>query len=214
VISALPPPPPRPPGSWPTVPTSSRRIHPGVFIGSGIVVLGIVAAVVWFASQVPGISDDIDQLARGSTAVPLEFDTEETLDWTLFIEPAGASLSGVRFTIVDSSTGEPLELLGAGNFSYSWFGRSGRAIGRVQIPPGSYLLRVEGDATIAIGPNLSGRIWRAFGGAALLGIPLVLGGLATALVSAVRDTRRRTTDAEPPPPSPWSSGEWPVDPGR
>jgi hypothetical protein len=186
-----------------------------VFIGAGIMVFAVMAAVIWFVSQVPRISDDIDRLARSSPALPLEFETQETVDWTLFIEPAGASLSGVRFAIVDTSSGDELVLSGSsGSSSYTWFGRSGRAVGGVRIPPGAYLLRVEGDATIAIGPNPGRSIFRAIGGAALIGIPLLLAGIAVALVSAIRDTRRRTQNAEPPPPSPWSAGEWPADRGR
>lgn len=62
---------------------------------------------------------------------------------------------------------------------------------------------VEGSSTVAVGPGSGGRIFRVIGG--VLGIA----GIVIMIVSAVRDTRRRAENAEPPP-SPWSSGEWPA----
>jgi len=177
--------------------------------------LGLVAATVWFVARIPAIAEDLRALEESTTAQPLEFDLTEPVDWTLFIQPSSESLSGVRFAIVDVDSGEEVLLTGSpGSFTYNWFGQSGRAVARADIPPGRYRLVVEGEVTIAIGPNPSGGILWAVGGAALIGIPLVLGGIAVAVVSFVRDTRRRTAEAEPPPPSPWSAGEWPADHGR
>jgi hypothetical protein len=196
------------------VPVERHRLHRGVFVGSTLALVGLIAATVWFVVRVPAIADDLRSLEESTAAQPLEFEVTESVDWTLFIQPSSESLSGVRFAIVDVGSGDEIPLTGSpGSFTYNWFGRSGRAIARADIPPGRYRLVVGGGATIAIGPNPSGRILWAVGGAALIGIPLILGGIAVAVVSFVRDTRRRTVDAEPPPPSPWSAGEWPADRG-
>jgi hypothetical protein len=216
VTSALPPPPDRPIPPPPTSPGSPTklRLHPGVFIGAGLVLLGVIAGSLWFASRMPGISNEIDRLQRSNTRLPLEFEIEEAVEWTIFVEPSNVSLSGVRYAIVDLVTGEEVPVSSAGNTRYAWFGRSGRSIGKVEIPAGSYRLPVEGSATVALGSDPTSKIGWAFGGAALIGVPLVAIGLAVAIVSAVRDTRRRAQNAEPGPPSPWSAGEWPADPGR
>ena len=188
-------------------------MHRGIFIGAGLAVFGVIAGVFWFALQMPGISDDIDRLQRSDIDLPLEFEVAQPVVWTLFVEPSSASLSGVRFAVIDVD-GIEMPLDRAGGDSYEWFGRSGRPVAEVELPAGSYRLQVEGTATVAIGSGPGDKLSLALRGAALLGVPLVIGGLALAIVSAVRDTRRRTQNAEPAPPSPWSAGEWPTDPGR
>lgn len=178
-----------------------------------MIVLGVLAGVAWFGSQLPKVSDDLDALRRTSLQGQLEFELDEAVEWTVFVEPSAAALARVRFDIVNVATGEAVPIRrSSSSFSYAWFGRSGRSIARADIPPGVYRVDLEGGVTIAIGESPGSRIAWAFGGAALLGLPLVVGGFAVAIVSAIRDTRQRTRDTEPPPPSPWSAGEWPADP--
>lgn len=213
MISTLPPPPARP------APPARRR-SPGIWIGVALIAVGGLAVVGWLVLALPEMGERADELHRAKMGRPVEFEVvDDVVEWDVFIEPSDRSQSGVRYEIRDADgelvqvgrAGEPGSFLGAsGGSSYSWFGRSGRSIASARLQSGTYRLEVvSGDATIAIGRNPAGAVGRAVGGAAALGLPLILGGTAVAVVSAVRDTRRRNRLAEPPPPSPWSSGEWP-----
>ncbi|MEZ5245074.1 MAG: hypothetical protein R2707_08270 [Acidimicrobiales bacterium] len=199
----LPPPPPRP--------VAPRRpVHRGIWVGIGIVVLGVLSAGAWLFASLPSVSDDIDRFHRASPQVSTEFTIVETVDWDVFIEPSVTSQSGVRYEIVDAG-GRRVPLGRDHGFTYNWFGRSGRSIASVELEPGTYRLRVvDGTASIAVGASPGGKIFRAIGGAVLVGLLLGVPGVVIAVVSAVRDTRRRNRHAEPPPPSPWSAGEWPA----
>ena len=199
----LPPPPPRPV-------VSGRPIHRGVWIGAALGVLGVVAAGVWAIATLPSVSDDIDRLHRASPGAPAEFTVEDAVDWDVFLEPSTLSQSGVRIEVVDER-GDPVPLGNEHGFTYEWFGRSGRSIASVALDPGTYRMRVvEGTATVAVGASPGWAILRAVGGAVLIALLVCGPGVVILVVSAVRDTRRRTRDAEPPPPSPWSAGEWPA----
>lgn len=172
--------------------------------------LGVLAAGGWLIAELPSVSDEIDRFHRASPQRPVEFTVLEPVDWDVFIEPSVSSQSGFRFEIIDSA-GAPVPLGREHGFTYNWFGRSGRSIASVRLAPDTYRAEVvEGDATVAVGPSPGGRILRAIGGAVLIGAALGITGVAIMIVSAVRDTRRRNENAEPPPPSPWSSGEWPA----
>jgi hypothetical protein len=185
-------------------------MHRGIWIGVGLVVLGVLAAGAWLFVSLPSVSDDIDRFHRASPQIPAEFTVVERVEWDVFIEPSVASQSGFRFEIVDAG-GQRVPLGRDHGFTYNWFGRSGRSIASVELDPGTYRVRVvEGTAGVAVGASPGGAILRAVGGALLIGALLGISGLVIAVVSAVRDTRRRNRDAEPPPPSPWSSGEWPA----
>jgi len=203
----LPPPPPRPPAR----PLVARRpIHRGIWIGATILVVGVLAAGAWLFAELPSVSDEIDRFHRASPQLPVEFEVVESVDWDVFIEPSVSSLSGLRFEIVDAS-GDRVRLGSDHGFTYNWFGRSGRSIASVELEPGTYRVEiVEGFSTVAVGRSPGGKIFRAIGGAVLIGALLGVTGVVIMIVSAVRDTRRRTENAEPPPPSPWSSGEWPA----
>ena len=205
----LPPPPPRPPNPQ-LRPVPRRPIHRGIWLGAAILVLGALAAGGWLVAELPSVSDEIDRFHRASPQAPVEFTVREAVDWDVFIEPSVASQSGFRFEILDSG-GARVPLGRDHGFTYNWFGRSGRSIASVRLAPDTYRVEViEGGATVAVGSSPGGRIFRAIGGAILIGAVLGITGIAIMIVSAVRDTRRRNANAEPPPPSPWSSGEWPA----
>lgn len=212
MTSSLPQPPPRAPhGPVPVRPPGRA----GVWVGVVIAVFGVVAAVVWAGVQFVLLDRDIDDLGRATAADPLDFTIEETVGWTLFLEPSEASLSGVHFSVTDTASGAAVTLGPyGGGFSYDTFSHSGRAVATVRFEPGVYRVDVDGPATIAIGPSPAARLAWMVGGGFLIGTPLFVGGVALALMTAVRDTRRRTQEAVPPPPSPWTSGEWPQDPRR
>lgn len=197
-----------PPPSRPSVPR--RPIHRGIWIGTALGVLGVVAAGGWAIVTMPAVSDDIDRFPRASPDAPVEFTVEDAVDWDVFLEPSTLSQSGVRLEVVDER-GDPVPFGNEHGFTYEWFGRSGRSIASVALDPGTYRMRVvEGSATVAVGASPGGAILRALGGAALIALVVAGPGVVILVVSAVRDTRRRTRDAEPPPPSPWSAGEWPA----
>ena len=187
-----------------------RPLHRGVWLGAGILILGVLAAGGWLFVEMPSVSDELDGFHRASREAPVEFTVDERVDWDVFLEPSVASQSGFRFEILDAR-GDRVALGREHGFSYAWFGRSGRSIASVVLEPGTYLMQVvEGTSTVAVGASPGGRIFRAIGGAVLLGVCIGLTGMVIMVVSAVRDTRRRNENAEPPPPSPWSAGEWPA----
>lgn len=207
MTSTLPPPPGRPA-------PERRRRSPGIWIGLGLVALGGIVAVVWIAVTIPAFSDRVDEMHRADISSPAVFEVDEAVSWAVFIEPSSRSQSGLRYQLV-SESGALVSLGRSGGSTYDWFGDSGREIATADLEPGRYRLEVaSGDATLAIGRDPSGVILGAIAGALIVGLPLVLGGAGLAIVSAIRDTRRRTRAAAPPPPSPWSAGEWPAEPGR
>jgi hypothetical protein len=174
------------------------------------VLLGVFATGAWLFAALPSVSDEIDRFHRASPQIPAEFTVADTVDWDVFIEPSAASQSGLRFEIVDRE-GQPVALGRDHGFTYNWFGRSGRSIASVELEPGTYRMQVvDGTQRVAVGPSPGGKIFRVIGGALAVGALLGIPGVVITVVSAVRDTRRRNRDAEPPPPSPWSAGEWPA----
>ena len=178
-----------------------------MWIGVTLVVVGILGALAWAGAQFVLFTRDVGDLQRADDGAPLRFDVAEPVAWTLFVEPGSASLGGVRFGVVEVATDRPVVLdRYDGSFSYDTPSRSGRAVATVALDPGTYRLEVDGPATVAIGSSPAARLGWLFAGAALLGLPLVIGGGVLATVSAIRDTRRRTRQAEAPPPSPWTAG--------
>ncbi len=213
MTSSLPRPPSPPGAAGPRSPESSSRA--GVWVGVVLAIFGVVTALVWVGAQFVLLDRDVDDLERATAAVPLDFEVGSPVRWTLFLEPDEASFSGVRFAVTDTAAGTEVALGPyRGGFSYDTFSHNGRAVATISLDPGVYRLAVEGPVTIAIGPSPAGRVGWMVGGGLLIGAPLLIGGMALALVSAIRDTRRRTQAAMPPAPSPWTSGEWPQDPER
>ncbi|MDG2029037.1 MAG: hypothetical protein P8J50_18210 [Acidimicrobiales bacterium] len=183
----------------------------GVVIG----LLGIGIFAVWLIRTVPEFREDIDAMHRATPGESVDFDVSEPGRWTIFIEPSSASQSGLQYAVFDAD-GDPVSIGRAGSqFSYDWFGDSGRSIAAVDLDPGAYTLEVlAGRHTLAIGRSPGSDMFSTLLGGFLLAAPFVIGGATIAVVSAVRDTRRRTKRADPPAPSAWSSGEWPADSGR
>lgn len=211
MTASLPPPPPPPPSAPAAVVRSGRST---VWIGVSLAILGVVGAIVWAVAQFVLLSRDVGDLGRADTDAPYDFVVDDGgVSWTLFVEPQSASLGRVRFAIVDRDRGTEMALRGyGGSFTYDVPSHSGRAVATVQLPDGSYRLVVEGPVTIAVGPSPASRIGWMIGGGLLIAVPLVVGGGGLALVTAIRDTRRRTAAALPPAPSPWTAGEWPREP--
>jgi len=186
-----------------------------VWVGVGLASLGVLLAVGWLVLTLPDVSDRVDALHRAEDGTSTEFTVDESVSWTVFTEPGSESVLGIRYTLTEVGTGEMVTPRRAGsNFTYAWGSRSGRAVAVVDLEPGTYRLEVQGPVRIAIGPSPGRPLLVAIAGAILVGGSFVLLGIIIGVVSAVRDTRRRKALNEPPPPSPWTAGEWPAEPGR
>ncbi len=183
-----------------------------MWIGGISAAFGVVAVVVWVGWQFLAMSNEVDGFIRSSPESVDEFVIDHQVDWTVFVEPNEASLTGVRFRIWDVEAGRevPLSPYG-GSFSYGFPSHSGRAVATVSLQPGTYAIQVEGDGLeLAVGASPAGRlVWMLVGGL-MIGLPLVIGGGVVAIVSALRQSRRRNRLTAPPQSSAWSSGEWPT----
>jgi hypothetical protein len=207
----LPPPPPR--SAAPAVPAALHRRSPWVFIGIGIIAVGVLAGTMYAGSQVPAFGDRVDALSRIAPDESATVVVAEPVEWDIFIEPSTESLSGSAVQITNTVTGVAVDLRRSGNVSYEWFGRSGRSFARVSLDAGEYVIAARG-AGFALGVDPTEGFRRWIGITSLIMVPLVIGGAVFSLVSSIRDTRRRNENTEPPAPSPWSAGEWPAGPGR
>ncbi len=156
------------------------------------------------------MSDEVDALHRSGVGNASEFVVDEPVDWTVFIEPSNASLSGFRMRIWDVEAGREVSMKPYGRtFSYGFPSHTGRAFATISLDPGTYSMQVEGSGVnLAVGPSPAGHlVWLLVGGLAI-GVPFVLGGIALAIVAALRESRRRNRLAALPPASAWSAGEW------
>ncbi len=173
--------------------------------------VGIIVVVAWVGFQFVRMSDEVDNFVRSGPDQASEFVVDHRVDWTVFVEPDRASLTGVRFRIwdVDASREVTMRPYG-GSFSYGFMSHSGRAIATVSLEPGTYSLQVDGSGLdLALGPSPASRtVWMILGGL-VIGVPMVIGGAVLATVSALRESRRRNRMAAMPPVSTWSAGEWP-----
>lgn len=187
----------------------ARRRPVLVFVGLGVAIAGVLAAVGWLAVHLPDWGEQIDRLQRAEEDAPLQIVLDDPVRWTVFLEPSSSSGIDTTYRVVDDGGAMVAVDRSGDRSSYDWFGRSGRGIGTIELDPGTYVVQVTGPDTIALGPSPSTALGRAVLGAALLGLPLMAAGIATAVIAGVRDNRRRAATGEPPPPSPWSAGEWP-----
>ncbi len=174
-------------------------------------VVGIIAVVVWVGFQFFRMSGEVDNFVRSGPDQVAEFVVDRPVDWTVFVEPDKASLTGVRFRIWDVDAAREVRMKPyGGSFSYGFPSHNGRAVATVSLEPGTYSLQVEGSGlNLALGPSPAGRtVWMLLGGL-LIGVPMVIGGAVLAAMSALSESRRRNRMAAMPPVSTWSSGEWP-----
>ncbi len=173
--------------------------------------MGIIAVVAWVGYQFYEMSAEVDNFVRSGADQPAEFVIDEPVNWTVFVEPQSASLIGVRFQIWDVNAGRRVEMRTYdGSFSYGFPDHSGRTVATVALEPGTYSIQVEGSGlNLAIGPSPAHRVVRMLVVGLLIGVPLVIGGLATAAMAALAQSRRRNRSVPRPPPSQWSAGEWP-----
>ena len=178
-------------------------------IGIFAAVVGAAASTVWFVSGLRGVDAALDELTVVEGPAPTTFIVRESVDWTVYVEPAERSLSGLRFELFDAQSSEALTLEPPANdVEYSAYGRSGRPISRARLEPGEYRLeRSPTDAILAVGPDVGDRVQRMWLGAALIALPTVIGGGMVATVNLMRALRPAVRSESPqapplPPPDP------------
>ncbi len=208
--SSLLPPPPRPTSASGGVRKWTRSLQTWIWIGGASAVLGVLAVVIWVGIHFARMSAEVDALNRSVPGTSSEFVVDESVDWTVFVEPSDASMSGIRFRIWDVGAGREVAMRPYGrSFSYGLPSHTGRAIATVSLDPGTYSIQIEGSGLgLAVGPSPAGHVvWMLVGGL-VIGLPFVLGGIAVAVIAAVRQSRRRNQVASLPPPTAWSTGQW------
>ncbi|MEM8705556.1 MAG: hypothetical protein AAGE98_03815 [Actinomycetota bacterium] len=172
-----------------------------------VVVLGMVASILWVLWRLTIVDDGVDALQRfgGDGSAGRVLVVDDAADWTIYIEPADRSLSGVRFALADADTEKPVLLTSARNdVQYSVGDDSGRPVSRAVLEPGTYTVDVTPEsAMLAIGPDLGNDVQIMWLGAVLISIPTVLGGGVVAGVNGLRVMR----GSGPPPPRPESDSD-------
>ena len=178
------------------------RIWTGLALFFGGLLAGAVLLIpIFFA-----IDDDVEALhrfgLRGDGGVYVVDEPEHV--W-LYLEPQDSTLAGTRFSLIDVTTGQAVELQSTQSYrqTYDMPAGSGRSIARADLEPGEYVVLVEPrQVVVAMGPSpLPGA--STFLVPILIAGPLVVVGLALALISAIQQSRRRSgggNSSLPPPP--------------
>ena len=181
----------------------------GYWIGAGLIVGGVVGAILWGALSFTAMGDTVDDFQRapapGMARVELE-----ARKYIVYVEGPGVGRDyepPVEILIVDRSGDGVLPLADySASLTYSINGHSGSAVATVTPPrAGVYSLRAattspaSAGLEVAVGDSIAGRIVRTILGAfAIAGLGLAA-GIGLIVTTAVRRRRHR---AEPPPPSP------------
>jgi hypothetical protein len=207
--STLPPPPSqRRRGAGP------ERYRSWIWAGAVLVVLGVASVIGCVVRGVIDIDRTVDSMVRTPEGSVVDFALDSPQDWTIYVEPQSATMTGLHFSVLDGA-GERVELRDYdGDLTYSVTGHSGIAVATVTLAAGNHQLVVDGTGprTVAIGPSVGGRILTIVLWSVVLGVLLIGGGAVLVIVGALRQSRAVNRRAVPPPRSSWSTGEWP-DPG-
>jgi len=187
----------------------------GYWIGGGLIVAAIAGAILWGVLSFVAIGDTVDDFHRapapGAASVQLE-----ARKYIVYVEGPGVGedfAPPVEVRVVDRRSDRALALAGySGSLTYSMGGHSGRAVGTVTpARAGSYELRAAAGADpaagfeVALGDSIGGRIVRAILGAFAIGGLLMAAGIALAVTTGVRRSRR-TAAASPPSDHPGIAG--------
>ena len=186
-------------------PVTSRA---GYWIGGGLIVAGVVGAVLWGVLSFLAIDDTVDDFARapapGMARVELE-----ARKYIVYVEGPGVDRdfsAPVEILVVDPSRDWALPVADySASLTYSMSGHSGRAQGTVTPPrAGVYELRAATTAgpsagsAVALGDSIAGRIVRTILGAFAIGGLLLAAGVALIVTTGVRRSRRRAGPGPPP----------------
>ena len=160
------------------------RSRAGYWIGGGLIVLGVVGAILWFVTSAASISDDVNGFQRG----PLTGETTMQLEahkYVVYYEGPSADVSVPPFEmeIAEVRTGEPLALEPyGGSLTYAVAGHEGSA--QATVTParsGVYVVRANSEvrpigANVALGRSIAGPLVRVLLGAFAIGGLLVAAG--------------------------------------
>jgi hypothetical protein len=202
----------------------------GYWIAAVIILVGAVAAVVWFVSGVSNLFSAVDDYPRfsvpGQATMPLE-----AASYKVFAEYPGAAsdVNGVfrvgDVTVTDSGNQSIPVRSSFTEETYQWNGHEGRAIAEFTAPSaGSYTVaatlppnRSSTSVRVSVGRGLQpSAILPLFGAAGLGGLALLV-GIVLIVVTAVRRGRaKRRANPVPafagPPPGypvpPGAYGQW------
>lgn len=184
----------------------------GYWIGGGLIVAGVVGAILWGVLSFTAIGDTVDDFQR-APAPGMAHVELEARKYIVYVEGPGVGRDReppVEIWIVDRSGEGVLPLAGySGSMTYSISGHSGTAVATVTPPrAGVYSLRAattsppSAGLQVALGDSIAGRIVRTILGAFAVGGVLLAAGIALLVTTGVR--RRRGGGAPPgvpPPPS-------------
>ena len=199
-----------PPAGRARAASGTRSYRSWIWAGGVLVALGVIAVVGWIIYGVVEVDRTVDDMVRAREGTVTEFTLDSPRSWTVYVEPQSATVSGVRFSLIDED-GNRVEMRPyGGDLTYSVTGHSGRAIATVALDVGVYQLVVDGSGprSVAMGPSIGGRLVRIFVGSIVLGVLLIGGGAVLMIVGALRQSRARNRTYDRPAPSPWSTGEW------
>ena len=184
------------------------RSRAGYWIGGGLIVAGVLGAVLWFVSSLVSLGDDVDDFQR--VPVPGEATMQlDTRKYIVYYEGLGADevVPPFELEILDPRTGAPLAIAPyGGSLTYSISGHEGSALGTVTpARAGAYLVRTvtgrpTSGASLALGRSLAGAIlWGILGTFAIGGL-LVGSGVILLVVTGVRRSRARRVAPPVEPP--------------
>lgn len=174
----------------------------GYWVGGAVVVVGCLAAIVWFVVGLMSFARQVDHFQRvpvGEAGGRLNLDAGS---WTGYYEGPGASQSEVvvpelelelEVTPVDGGDTVPISIY-HGSLTYDIGGSQGRALFTFTAPrPGEYTLRAigSGRGRIAVGRGIGRRLVSAVVGAFVIGILGFCIGVPLLIVTAVRRSRAR-----------------------
>ena len=173
------------------------RSRVGYWIGGGLIVLGVVGAVLWFVTSLTSLSNAVDDFQRA----PLTGETTmqfEARKYVVYFETPTAEefVPPFDLEIADAQTGTPLALKDyGGSLTYSINDQEGSA--QATVTParaGAYVVRTNSDlprvgSSVALGPSIARQLLRGILGTFAIGGLLVGSGGILIAVTAVRRSR-------------------------
>lgn len=171
--------------------TISHYPRARLWLGVSVVaaVLGMVASVLWVAWRLSVVEGRVAEFQRFAEDTSDVLVVDEPVDWTIYLEPADRSLSGVRFSLA-TLDGSTVALSRARNDVVYSVGETGRPVSRARLEPGSYAVDVTpGDVVLAIGDDVGNQVQIVWLGAIVIAVPTVIIGGIAAGVNGLRVMR-------------------------
>jgi Domain of unknown function (DUF4234) len=175
------------------------RSRTGYWVGGGLVVAGVLGAVLWFVSSFASIGNEVDDFQR--VPVPGEATMQlEARKYVVYYEGFNADevVPPFEIEVADGRTGAPLTIAPyGGSLTYSVSGREGSALATVTpAHSGAYAVRTDSDArtsdaSVALGRSLAWPILRAILGTFAIGGVVAGSGVILLVVTAIRRSRVR-----------------------